>query len=81
MDDGIFGQVLNTGGSILSDVIGAGRDLMIAREATRQDMYRNQATINAASAREGINTERFRLALMGVLGLAFAYLVFKRSKA
>lgn len=76
MDSGLF----EGAGNVLGNILGAARDIFVAREETRQAEQQQQTAATAASALDRITTERVRVYVIGAVALAIvALLIYRRG--
>jgi hypothetical protein len=62
--DGLFENV----GGFFEDVIGAARDVFVARQETAQAAAQNNAAVNAAAAQSAFDLDKLRIIVLAVVG-------------
>ena len=81
MGDGIFDGFFGGVGEVLADAGGFVRDILVAKEDTRQAAITQQTTADTLLAGKAISVEQVRVIALAILGVVALVLLTRKRRA
>ena len=81
MEGGIFGDFFGSVGEVLGDAGGFIRDILVAKEDTRQAQITQRTTSETLLAGKAISVEQVRVIALAILGVVALVLLTRKARA